>query len=368
MADLGNIQDLKDSIDDKIYDNNTFDVSAEDIRSSFEDTVDTLDGLKEGTPTLQQVIDVGSTADSTTDVEVIKDSNSLFVGRDSGTNEPKVGIYHNRGDADSSGNVGVAELNSFGAFQYLGQNSLGEGQIWHSGHTQFFLTGQNSDVSRDVSVEGLAGQYFTAQGNEYTDDEDFYFGARNNGFGFRSREGSDRITLEGNTSAKGVVITEADYGVETPGATLDVDGTLKVRQLAESTSVDLPPFILVPSSTNIVEKKRVKYTNYSESPSGSIDISFTTYNRATYDNLSQNLTFTLSDIPSATYSEEMDGTPFHLKIRDDGTARTLTFPNSVSGASFLPSITGGDSLWMYIELRWSHSDQAWACHELKAEF
>lgn len=44
MADLGSKGALKTSIDAKIYTNTTFQVSAEDIRSSFEDTIDTLCG------------------------------------------------------------------------------------------------------------------------------------------------------------------------------------------------------------------------------------------------------------------------------------------------------------------------------------
>ncbi len=44
MADLGSKGALKTSINGKIFTNTTFEVSAEDIRSSFEDTIDTLCG------------------------------------------------------------------------------------------------------------------------------------------------------------------------------------------------------------------------------------------------------------------------------------------------------------------------------------
>ena len=47
MADLGSKSALKTSIDGKIFTNTTFEVSAEDIRSSFEDTIDTLCGKVE---------------------------------------------------------------------------------------------------------------------------------------------------------------------------------------------------------------------------------------------------------------------------------------------------------------------------------
>lgn len=42
MADLGSKEALKTSINGKIFTNTTFEVSAEDIRSSFEDTIDTI--------------------------------------------------------------------------------------------------------------------------------------------------------------------------------------------------------------------------------------------------------------------------------------------------------------------------------------
>lgn len=42
MADLGSKSALKASIDNKIFTNTSFEVSAEDLRSSFEDTIDTL--------------------------------------------------------------------------------------------------------------------------------------------------------------------------------------------------------------------------------------------------------------------------------------------------------------------------------------
>lgn len=56
MADLGSKTALKASIDFKIFTNTNFEVSAEDIRSSFEDTIDTLGGT---------LIDVGSYGDLT---------------------------------------------------------------------------------------------------------------------------------------------------------------------------------------------------------------------------------------------------------------------------------------------------------------
>lgn len=67
MADLGSKSALKTSIDAKIYTNTTFQVSAEDIRSSFEDTIDTLCG---------NVVVVGSYAN----LAILVNNGSLIAG------------------------------------------------------------------------------------------------------------------------------------------------------------------------------------------------------------------------------------------------------------------------------------------------
>lgn len=81
MADLGNCPDLKTSIDNKIYTNPTFDVSAEDIRSSFEDTIDTLcakiDLLEEGSGCEVLEINEVSSLMSVTGRRIVCNDNSI---------------------------------------------------------------------------------------------------------------------------------------------------------------------------------------------------------------------------------------------------------------------------------------------------
>lgn len=256
MADLGNTTALKADIDSKVFDNNTFEVSAEDLRSSFEDTIDTLENLDGLSQNLEEVLTKGSVAETPTDVVITKSLWKYVLG------DAPIFVYDEAQSGDSyykwspSITRDIKEGSQFGA--RFNEEIATTEKKWDF---------QNDSGLRDGSfVHNALGLAFQSRAGGVSEDE-VKFSVQTGSMDLNYASGlgaTDNLTIKSLLGK--TLISPLKKDAETPTTTWDINGDLRVRASEEFTSGSHNMAVL--DSNGNVKYRKLTYTDRVETSGG----------------------------------------------------------------------------------------------------